>query len=248
QHATQVEPDTVSFGSTIVSAFQVGRFYDGGASNIGWATSTDGGAHWSNGFLPGITKIANAANPWDRATDPAVAYDAKHAAWLISSLPLTTTSGVRGTAVLASRSTNGGLSWGNPITVVSATGNNNFDKNWIGCDDFPASPFYGNCYTAWDDNGNGNRFLVSTSNDGGLTWGSQVSNGFSVLGVQPVVQPNGTVVVVSDTGSESAIYASRSTNGGVTFDAPVTVATINQHGVAGGLRAPPLVSSAIDGA
>src|SRR5437773_6822036 len=36
-HKTQVEPDTFSFGSTIVSAFQSGRFIDGGASNIGWA-------------------------------------------------------------------------------------------------------------------------------------------------------------------------------------------------------------------
>lgn len=42
QHATEVEPDTYSFGSTIVSAFQVGRFNNGGATNIGFATSTDG--------------------------------------------------------------------------------------------------------------------------------------------------------------------------------------------------------------
>ena len=43
QHRTAVEPDTFAFGSTIVSAFQVGRFTNGCASNIGWATSTDGG-------------------------------------------------------------------------------------------------------------------------------------------------------------------------------------------------------------
>ena len=47
QHRTQVEPDTLSFGSTIVSAFQSGRFFDGGASDIGWATSTDGGSRWT---------------------------------------------------------------------------------------------------------------------------------------------------------------------------------------------------------
>ncbi len=41
QHATEVEPDTLSHGSTIVSAFQVGRFFNGGASNIGFATSTN---------------------------------------------------------------------------------------------------------------------------------------------------------------------------------------------------------------
>ena len=43
QHKTQVEPDTFSFGSTIVSDFQSGRFTDGGSSNIGWATSTNNG-------------------------------------------------------------------------------------------------------------------------------------------------------------------------------------------------------------
>ena len=40
QHATEVEPDTFAFGSTIVSAFQVGRFFNGGASDIGFATSS----------------------------------------------------------------------------------------------------------------------------------------------------------------------------------------------------------------
>src|SRR2546427_13216759 len=35
QHATIVEPDTYSFGSTIVAAAQWGRFTDGGASDIG---------------------------------------------------------------------------------------------------------------------------------------------------------------------------------------------------------------------
>lgn len=36
QHKTEVEPDTYSFGSTIVTALQAGRFYSGGgSSNIG---------------------------------------------------------------------------------------------------------------------------------------------------------------------------------------------------------------------
>src|SRR5438067_13671362 len=55
QHRTEVEPDVVASGSTIVSAFQVGRVFGGGASNIGWATSGNGGATWSHGYLPGIT-------------------------------------------------------------------------------------------------------------------------------------------------------------------------------------------------
>lgn len=75
QHKTEVEPDTYAFGSTIVTAFQAGRFYaGGGSSNIGWATSTDKGATWKNGFLSGIT--AYAGGTYKRASDPAVTYDA----------------------------------------------------------------------------------------------------------------------------------------------------------------------------
>lgn len=42
----------VRLGSTIVSAFQVGRIADGGVSDVGWAVSHDGGHSWSHGFLP----------------------------------------------------------------------------------------------------------------------------------------------------------------------------------------------------
>ena len=35
QHATELEPDTFAHHGTVVSAFQVGRFFDGGASDIG---------------------------------------------------------------------------------------------------------------------------------------------------------------------------------------------------------------------
>src|SRR5436190_16120741 len=56
QHATEVEPDTFASGSTVVSTFQVGRFFNGGSTDIGFATSTDGGLTWGTpGFLPGLT-------------------------------------------------------------------------------------------------------------------------------------------------------------------------------------------------
>src|SRR6266550_6227102 len=89
QHKTEVEPDTFSFGSTIVSAFQVGRIFDGGAANIGFATSTNGGKAWTSGFLPGTTPFSTPpSDVWARASDPSVAFDAKHGVWLISFLGL----------------------------------------------------------------------------------------------------------------------------------------------------------------
>src|SRR5947208_9936934 len=57
QHETEVEPASYSLGSTIVSVFQVGRFTDGGASDIGFSTSTDSGMTWTSGNMPGITKV-----------------------------------------------------------------------------------------------------------------------------------------------------------------------------------------------
>ena len=78
QHATEVDPDTYSFGSTIVSAFQAGLFNNGGASNIGFATSSNGGATWTHGFLPGTTTFATPPNTFDRLSDPSMTYDAAH--------------------------------------------------------------------------------------------------------------------------------------------------------------------------
>src|SRR3984957_3918450 len=77
QHATQVEPHMLANGSTLVAAFQTGRIVNGGGTDIGWATSTNGGKTWTHGFLPGRTK-GEGTGPFDAASDPAVAYDAKH--------------------------------------------------------------------------------------------------------------------------------------------------------------------------
>jgi len=186
-HKTQVEPDTFAWGNTIIGVFQTGRFYDGGSSDPGWATSTDGGGTWTHGFLPGLTTYSNPPGPYDRATDPSIAYDPKHDVWLAQTLGM---FGSTGAAVVVNRSTDGGLTWSNPVTILAQTG---ADKNWIVCDTWAASPFYGNCYAEWDDNFSGNTLFMSTSTDGGKTWKTASSPGASVIGGQPVVQPNGKI-------------------------------------------------------
>jgi hypothetical protein len=247
QHLTEVEPHTYAFGSTIVSTFQVGRFFGGGASNIGWATSTDDGASWVNGFLPGITKFEG-GGPYDRVSDPAVAYDAAHDVWMISSLALTDVPFVRGAAVLVSRSIDGGLTWANPVTVASGGSGANLDKNWTVCDNSLASPFFGNCYTEWDDNGAGNLIKMSTSDDGGATWSPALTTADSAsgLGGVPVVQPNGTVVVPYS-GNFGSVRSFISNNGGINWSATVLVSSVQRRAIAGGLRAPPLPSAQVDG-
>jgi hypothetical protein len=241
-HRTEVEPDTFANGSTIVSAFQVGRIYDGGACAIGFATSTNNGASWTSGLLPGITKYA-AGGPNDRATDASVAFDAAHGVWLVSSLTLLEAGGVHGNAVVTSRSTDG-VTWSAPFTT--ATGGD-LDKNWIVCDNTATSPFYGHCYTQWDDHGAGNVLRMSTSTDGGQTWSAPATNNSGVIGGQPVVRPDGTVIVPIANANETAIGAFNSTNGGASWSAVTTIATIRHHSVAGSLREGPLPSAEIDG-
>jgi hypothetical protein len=245
QHRTEVEPDTFTFGNTIVSAFQVGRFFDGGASDIGFATSTNGGSTWTRGFLPGITKFQS-GGPYDRASDPAVAFDPRHNIWMISSLALSEAGGVHGAAVVTSRSADGGLTWSSPITTATGA---NLDKNWIACDTTASSPFFGNCYTEFDDNANGNRLKMSRSTNGGVSWGAALNSGdaASGLGGQPVVRPNGTVLVPFLSGS-GQIRSFRSVDGGASWRATVLVSTVSDHTVAGGLRTEPLPSAEVDAA
>ena len=248
QHKTQVEPDSFAHGNTIVTAFQTGRVFDGGASNIAWATTTDAGRTWTTGNLPGTT--IHEGGPWARISDPSVAYDPEHQVWMISTLAFGTASAPFGapSAILTSRSTDGGLTWQAPVTT-SLGPSSFYDKNWIACDTWPASPHYGNCYTEWDDTGLGNRILMSTSTDGGLTWSPAISPGGlpSGLGGVPVVQPNGTVVVPY-TANFGGIRVFRSENGGQSWTSSTPVDTQPTHGVAGGLRDPSLPSAEVDGA
>jgi hypothetical protein len=239
-HHTEVEPDTYSNGSTIVAAFQVGRIFDGGSCDIGFATSTNNGSTWTNGLLPGITTFEGGT--YNRVSDPAVAFDAMHNAWLISSLAITGTSGA---AVLTSRSTDGGLTWSTPFTTNLTTG---VDKNWIVCDDTSTSPFYGHCYTEWDNNAAGNLLQMSTSTDGGKTWSTPATNNSGVIGGQPLVRPDGTVIVPIDNANETAVGAFNSTNGGASWSAVTTITTISHHTEAGGLRSGALPTAEIDGA
>ncbi|MDP8911808.1 MAG: hypothetical protein M3M94_07075, partial [Actinomycetota bacterium] len=249
QHQTQVEPDTFAFGQTVVSAFQTGRFFNGGASNIGWATSTDGGRTWSKGFLPNLTVFATPPGRFDRVSDPVVAYDAAHRVWLISTLTVNEARGGFRTALLVNRSRNG-LRWGTPLTVSPLSTRFGHDKNWIVCDNGRASRFRGRCYISYTRAGGGDGIATTTSRNGGKTWSKPVESKDRAargVGAQPVVRPNGDLVISFLSADTRRMLAIRSTNGGASFGAARAIARVRSHAPPG-LRAFQLPSSEVDGA
>src|SRR5262245_997404 len=216
QHETQVEPDSFSFGSTVVTVFQTGRLLDGGAERNGFATSTNAGRTWRSGLLP--------TGSFDRVSDPVIAYDARHRWWLAASLG----SDFDAVAMIVNRSRDG-LRWGGPVNAARSS-TEDYDKEWIVCDNWRSSRFFGRCYMSYMNFATGREAIETRrSGDGGRTWSAPVlidarrASGF-VNGVQNVVRPNGDLLLLftifgGSLGGDEIAYA-RSTDGGATFGAP----------------------------
>lgn len=245
QHHTEVEPDSASFGSTVVAAFQVARYFDGGAMNIGWATSHDAGLTWRYGFLPGLTIFSVPGGAPIRASDPSVTYDATHRVWLVSSLVLF----VHGTGLYISRSSDG-ISWSLPVQAAfNSSDSLGYDKEWVTCDNWTTSAFRGNCYLAYSDIGLDQQ-SVQTSRDGGLTWGPAIGSpdkaGSPIhsegVGSQPVVRPNGELIDLYL--SSRAIRGFRSADGGATFSTEFVLSDVAFDRLP--LRAEALPSATVD--
>jgi BNR repeat-like domain/RTX calcium-binding nonapeptide repeat (4 copies) len=240
QHETQVEPDSFSWNRTVVAAFQNGRIPNGGAAAIGWATSRDAGKSWRSGVVP--------LGTYGLVSDPVVAYDAKHETWLIAGLG----AGFRQLDIWVSRSKDG-LLWSQPI-VAAGDVDEEYDKEWLACDNGARSKFRGSCYLAYVDI-NTHWLALRFTRDGGLTWSKPVRvqpgvANATFTGPMPVVQPDGTVVVPYslyapiDNG-EDRIAAVISEDGGETYSAPLRIARLISEELAR-VRAPSMPSVDVD--
>jgi hypothetical protein len=243
RHQTEVEPDSFAAGSTVVAVFQVGRTFSGGAANIGFAVSRDRGRNWRRGFLPGLPGQGL------RATDPTIAYDARHRIWLAVSMVF----GPSSFAFAVNRSSDG-RRWSKPVTarLAPTAGPATLDKPWIACDNWPQSPFRGRCYLSYSDVA-AEQIATQVSADGGLTWSTPVSGpgspgrasilGAYAPGVQVAVRPDGRVLIPYF--DETHLSEIHSTDGGSTWSSatPIAAARYAPHR---GFRAGPIPSTEVD--
>ncbi len=220
----------------LVGVWHQDRWSNGGAQGIGTGVSFDGGVTWKQTYLP-YSRCAGgtAANGGDynRASDPWVSFSPNgvvHQMALTVSGESFEADGV--SAMLATRSTDGGRTWSPTTTLIRDAGPQFFnDKNSITAD--PTDSRY--VYAVWDrllDTGGGPT-LLARSIDNGKTWEPTKAiydpgPTTQTIGNQIVVLPNGVVInlftqINQNTGA--SFYAIiRSTDKGQTWSQPIKIA------------------------
>jgi len=198
--------------NNVIAVWQQDRWSNGGARGLVTAATHDGGATWSTTFAHFSTcsggTAANGGN-YERASDPWVSFAPNGDAYQISlSVNLFQDPA---TAILVSKSVDGGDTWSEPVTLVRDTsGVAPFlfnDKESITAD--PTDPDF--VYAIWDrlrfpsDSANFNAqhafsfrgdIVFSRTTNGGETW-EPARNIFeprknqATIGHQIVVQPDG---------------------------------------------------------
>jgi hypothetical protein len=224
----------------IVAVWQQDRWSEGGASGVMSATTLDGGVAWTRTSVP-FSRCGggNAGNGGDyqRATDPWVTFAPDGTAFQMA-LAATGASFTPGSAsaMLVSRSTDGGRTWSNPSTLIRDGAQFFNDKNTITAD--PNDARY--VYAVWDrlDTGNRGPSVFTRTTDGGLTWeGVRVIYDPGVnsqtIGNVIAVLPNGIVVNLFtrlDTNASNQMVGSlhvvRSLDQGATWSGPFRIADL----------------------
>ena len=228
----------------LVGVWQQDRASDGGARALLSAVSTDGGRSWSRNLLP-LSRCGGAApgTPGDheRASDPWVDI-APDGTVFVMGLAFSGNSFSPGSAnqMLVLRSTDGGRSWGPPVSLQSDQSAGFNDKNTLTADPTDARWVY----AVWDrvDAAGNGPTLLARSIDGGLNWlPTEVIYRPSVAG--GVSQTIGNRIVVITDGPERGVLVNaftqidtvggnsittlrvqRSTDHGASWGAPVFVA------------------------
>ncbi len=212
---TQSETTVLAFGNTVLVGFNDAGSNAGGTNKFtGFARSTDGGLTFTDGgTLP--------TNSNGDLGDPVLARSDSTGRIFFATLQFTN----GGIAVF--HSDDNGLTWSAPVQGApgkTAGGSVSQDKEWIAVDNFSGAG-NGNVYLVERDFGPGNGIYFFSSTDNGNTFGP--SGGTLIAtgnqGAYVTVGPDHSVYVFWWAGS--TLQMRKSTNQGVSFGSPVTVAT-----------------------
>jgi hypothetical protein len=139
---SEIEPRSTRYGSTIVGEYQQDRWNDGGSRGLVTSVSHDNGLTWKRVVVPGIS--ACSGGEYLRASDPWVSFAPNGDLYAIS-LSFVGNPNPNHNAILVSKSTDLGESWGDPIAVAEDN-TNGLDKESITADPFDSDYVY----AAWD--------------------------------------------------------------------------------------------------
>ena len=236
----EVEPHLAidpSNANHLVAAWQQDRLSDGGARGLATSVSVDGGASWSRPQPAPFTQCAGGA--FARASDPWVAITPTSVMQIgIAFTGAANAVGAR-SAVLVSRSVDGGNTWGAAVPLIDDDGTRFFnDKESLTVDS--TDPRY--VYAVWDrlDANERGITLLARSTNGGVSWEPAVpiydpGAGRQTIGNVALTTPDGTVhVFFTELGpaasnpavTEGSLNVMRSSDKGVTWSTPTRIAQL----------------------
>lgn len=213
----------------LAAAWQQDRYLDGGCRGNVVSVSFDGGTTWQHSLLPELSLCTGGV--WERASDPWVSFAINgdlYSVSLVFTLGNDTDPDVGG--IVVHKSTDGGLSWGDPITI-SESGQD--DKQTLTTDPFDECA----AYVVWTrPPTRDGEVLFSRTTDCGESWSEPElvhSNAPPGLGAQIVVLPDGSLVAVfvenGLTLQQNEVLVKRSTDGGETWPGEPVVAGIQTY-------------------
>jgi hypothetical protein len=186
---------------------------------VGYSYSVDSGATWSVPSILDSTLIPG----YLKNSDPVVGVDSA-GNFYIGVIAISGNG-----AIGIYKSTDGGVTF--PFAyLVSSTGGQGEDKEYITTDLTPGSPYYNTIYFSWTRFLTGQQIFCTKSTNGGVNWSTPAVVSEATSGVQgsdPVVSANGQLNIVWAyyTGSNTSIYYDKSTNGGITFGTDISITT-----------------------